>query len=74
MKRFREPTLRYVEINGESHILCNNRTYKWNNPKYKYISYIEDDAYECDIINSVLIITDIRYQEEILSQPVQLIN
>jgi hypothetical protein len=74
MKRFREPSLRCKIVDGDYHILYNNYVYKWNSPKYKYICYMKDDTFDCSIVDSTLIITDIRNDQTVLAQPLQLVE
>lgn len=74
MKRLREPSLKCKIIDGEYHILYNNYIYKWSNPKHKYICYMKDDTFDCNIVESTLIITDIRNDQTVLSQPLQLVD
>ena len=73
MKRLRETCLDSIEKINENlfHIAYENHIYKWNNPKDIYLNCINDNTYDCEIINSVLFIIDIRSETVILSQPLQ---
>jgi hypothetical protein len=74
MKRNREPSLQYRVVDGEYYIIYDKYTYKWLNSSYRYTLYIRDHNFDCDIVDSKLIITDIRTDKMVLAQPLQLVE